>query len=73
VLGFSIREGDGEQWSSAKLGAPRYFCYWESGALQALLEETKFSVLDMKSSTGFMEIKRLYVIARKAGVLASRS
>lgn len=29
VLAFSVKRGYGQAWESEKLGAPRYFCYWQ--------------------------------------------
>lgn len=40
---FSLKQGDGETWSEAKLNAPRYFCYWQPDALPALLSKAGFS------------------------------
>jgi predicted TPR repeat methyltransferase len=39
---FSMKDGIGEEWSEAKLGAPRYFCYWENQELIERLEESGF-------------------------------
>ena len=40
---FSLKQGRGEGWSSEKLGAPRYFCYWERESLEPLLAEAGFA------------------------------
>lgn len=37
LLGFSVKEGDGERWTTEKLDAPRYFVYWRREPLEALL------------------------------------
>ena len=42
-LAFSLKGGDGEGWSSAKLGAPRYFCYWRAQRIAALLDAAGFA------------------------------
>lgn len=42
-LAFSLKSGEGEGWSSAKLGAPRYFCYWRAEQLAPLLREAGFA------------------------------
>ncbi len=39
---FTVKDGDGEAWSSAKLGVPRYFCYWRADALREVLERNGF-------------------------------
>lgn len=39
VLAFTLKEGDGEGWSHAKLGLPRHFTYWrETGVREALAD-----------------------------------
>lgn len=40
---FSLKRGKGEAWSEAKIGAPRYFCYWERDELQPILRDAGFS------------------------------
>lgn len=42
-LAFSLKDGDGEDWSDEKIGAPRYFCYWRAEQLPPLLLEAGFS------------------------------
>ena len=44
VLSFSVKRGVGEEWTDAKLGAPRYFRYWEPETLYPILEEHGFNV-----------------------------
>ena len=38
VLAFTLKEGDGEEWSEQKLGLPRHFTYWREPAVRAALE-----------------------------------
>jgi SAM-dependent methyltransferase len=33
LLAFTMKEGDGEEWSTAKVGRPRFFNYWRERAL----------------------------------------
>ena len=40
LLAATLKEGDGHEWSTRKMDAPRYFTYWRSGPLRTLLEET---------------------------------
>jgi predicted TPR repeat methyltransferase len=42
-LAFTLKRGKGEEWSNAKLGAPRFFCYWEAGPLRGLLATAGFT------------------------------
>lgn len=63
---FSLKQGDGEEWSSAKLNAPRYFCYWQTEALPPLLEQAGFTHWDIKSvMTERTHAAWIYVIATK--------
>lgn len=38
LLAMSLKEGDGEEWSSHKLELPRHFTYWREGPLRVALE-----------------------------------
>jgi 2-polyprenyl-3-methyl-5-hydroxy-6-metoxy-1,4-benzoquinol methylase len=38
LLAMSLKEGDGEEWSSHKLELPRHFTYWREQPLRAVLE-----------------------------------
>lgn len=49
-LGITLKAGDGEEWSSMKLGAPRYFHYWRPESIQPVLESAGFSIVDINSS-----------------------
>ena len=42
-LAFSLKRGEGEAWSTEKLGTPRYFCYWEMEALEPVLDAAGFA------------------------------
>jgi SAM-dependent methyltransferase len=42
-LAFSLKKGQGEAWSSEKIGAPRFFCYWERQILEPLLADAGFA------------------------------
>jgi SAM-dependent methyltransferase len=43
VLAFSLKQGEGEEWSSAKLDAPRFFRYWRAQDLPARLAAAGFA------------------------------
>jgi len=49
-LAFSVKGGDGEGWSSAKLGAPRYFCYWRAEQLAPLLRQAGFAAWSIEEA-----------------------
>jgi 2-polyprenyl-3-methyl-5-hydroxy-6-metoxy-1,4-benzoquinol methylase len=38
LLAMSLKEGDGEEWSSHKVELPRHFTYWREGPLRVALE-----------------------------------
>lgn len=40
---FSLKRGQGEAWSREKIGAPRFFCYWEREDLAPLLSDAGFA------------------------------
>lgn len=63
---FSLKQGDGEEWSSHKLNAPRYFCYWQIGQLPPLLDGAGFLDREIRCEhTGRAHADWLYVIARQ--------
>lgn len=67
VLAFCVKEGEGEEWSSHKLDAPRFFHYWVLSDLEKLVKNAGFEILDHSifgvSAKG---MPWLNVIARKA-------
>lgn len=50
ILGFSVKNGVGEEWSDAKMSAPRFFHYWSEDNLKTVLAETGYSIIDMRRS-----------------------
>ena len=40
---ISLKQGNGEEWSSRKVDNPRYFCYWQKDEIQAMLYKVGFS------------------------------
>ncbi|MCI4679493.1 class I SAM-dependent methyltransferase [Rhodoblastus acidophilus] len=42
-LAFSLKRGRGEEWSNAKIGAPRYFLHWEAEDLPPFLRAAGFA------------------------------
>ena len=67
TLGFSVRRGDGEYWSTEKLDEERYFCLWQPEELSELLTSFGYNVESVIESTGYQDIERLYFIAGKVG------
>ncbi|QIG45956.1 class I SAM-dependent methyltransferase [Nocardioides anomalus] len=53
VLGLSLKEGDGEAWSThGHVPAPRRFTYWREGPLRAALEGAGWRVDHLARRTG---------------------
>lgn len=63
---FSLKQGEGENWSTDKLGAPRYFCYWSADTIKTKLNEAGFSHTDIADGgVGHDNAKRLHIVATK--------
>ncbi len=50
-LAFSVKLGDGEEWSDHKMGGPRYFRYWQEDELLNLLVEQGYEAIDVRSTS----------------------
>jgi hypothetical protein len=64
---LSLKQGDGEDWSDAKLGAPRFFCYWNKDDIEKVLSDAGFAKVDVGDfdSSGHNNAKWLHIIATK--------
>lgn len=60
LLAFSVKAGEGHEWSEEKVGAPRYFQYWQEQPLIQIVEKNRF-IVDSIQHDG----KWLFVIAKK--------
>lgn len=56
LLAFSVKNGDGEEWTTAKVGHPRYFCYWRKDAIEALLVSKGFACVAFFEDEKFLQI-----------------
>lgn len=65
TLGFCVRRGDGEYWTSDKLDEERYFCLWQPDSLAEQIRDANFVLDTIIESTGYLDIERLYVVANK--------
>ena len=53
VLGLSLKEGDGEEWSThGHVRAPRRFVYWREAPLRAVLAGAGWRVHDVRHEVG---------------------
>ncbi len=51
-LAITLKEGDGEAWSTVKLGAPRWFVYWRTEPLREALTQAGWQVLSLEHVPG---------------------
>lgn len=56
ILAFSVKKGEGEEWTTAKVGQPRYFCYWSTDKIKRLLESTGFDEVMISEDEKFLQI-----------------
>ena len=62
---FSLKQGQGEEWSTAKLGEPRFFRYWQAEELPAALTAAGFKQWQVAAAhTGRNHADWLYIVAR---------
>lgn len=61
---FSLKEGDGAEWSEAKLNSPRYFIYWSETDLRDVLSGFDFRDIELSKRDSGRD-KWLQVIAKK--------
>ena len=45
LFAFSVKIGEGDAWSDAKLNSPRYFTYWQEAPLRKLLADARFETV----------------------------
>jgi SAM-dependent methyltransferase len=64
LLAFTVKEGDGEAWSTAKLDQARYFRYWQKADIQQQLARAGWTPLRIDRIRGRLE-PWLYVISRR--------
>ncbi len=66
LFSFSLKQGTGEEWSDAKLGAARYFCYWEDAVIKGVLARAGFhDISSQEGELGRNNAKWLHIIAKK--------
>lgn len=63
LLAFTLKEGDGAGWSTAKVARPRYFTYWRADSLGPILAASGWTVQSHERGGGGTE-DWLHVIAR---------
>lgn len=63
LLAITLKEGDGDEWHTRKLGLPRYFTYWREPELRAELTAAGWAVEWLGHVAGQLE-PWLHVLAR---------
>lgn len=62
---FTLKEGEGEEWSEAKLGVPRFFCYWTQEQISQYLSDAGFEDVDITGDAETKNATWLQIIAKK--------
>lgn len=53
---FTLKAGEGEAYSSEKLGMPRFFCYWQVSDVEAKLKEAGYSSWAVTEHPGWIHV-----------------
>lgn len=59
---FSLKIGDGEETSAAKLGAPRYFCYWQAPDIEKVLRDAGFDNVQISTAGDYRSDKPYWLL-----------
>jgi predicted TPR repeat methyltransferase len=66
ILAFSVKAGEGEEWSTEKLGDERYFKYWNKESIVEFTEALGLKVLSVQEAViGDKDVTWHRLIARK--------
>ena len=60
---FTLKQGEGEQWSNDKLRAPRYFCFWNQKNIVSLIENVGFNKIQITDNNKTKNSTWLHIIA----------
>ncbi len=65
IFAFSVKIGDGSNWSDSKIGAPRFFTYWREKPLRQLIEKSGYIIEYFEEgTTGHNKSDWYHVIAK---------
>jgi SAM-dependent methyltransferase len=64
VFALTLKEGEGEAWSEAKLDQPRWFVYWREHGLRNALEAAGWTIIRLEHVQGRVE-SWLHVLCRR--------
>lgn len=62
---FTLKQGEGEGWSSKKVGQPRYFTYWSGDEIREILNGVGFSTTHILENRKTRNSTWVQVIAQK--------
>jgi SAM-dependent methyltransferase len=65
TFAFTLKQGDGEEWSEDKLGAPRFFTYWTDEQIREILATTGFQDVSIWGDRETERSTWLQIIAKK--------
>ncbi|HWB39117.1 MAG TPA: class I SAM-dependent methyltransferase [Candidatus Saccharimonadales bacterium] len=65
VLAFTVKKGDGENWSSNYLNVPRYFCFWQLDAISEQVRAAGFKLRNVTERTSSHGAEWIEIIAQK--------
>jgi predicted TPR repeat methyltransferase len=64
LLAFTVKEGEGEEWTTAKIDKPRYFAYWSEASIRTHLAASGWEPLSVKHEDGRTE-PWLFIVCKK--------
>lgn len=64
VFSFSVKIGNGADWSNHKLDGRRFFTYWQEKPLTAIVENAGYRLVSISEETGHDNGDWLHVICR---------
>lgn len=53
---FTLKSGEGETYSSEKLGMPRFFCYWQASDVETRLKDAGYSSWVVTEHPGWVHV-----------------
>jgi len=59
---FILKIGDGEETTDAKLGAPRYFCYWQALDIEKELRAAGFATVKIVTADDYRSDKPYWLL-----------
>lgn len=65
TFAFTLKQGEGEEWSEDKLGAPRFFTYWTNEQIYGVLADVGFGDVSVWGDRTTAHSTWLQIIAKK--------